>query len=184
MFDRVVNINPVKIIDDGVIISPGFGDGRPIPVVIVDASSRPDIVEYIEAHRTQPPGDVTIQWGTPLTSKKTVSLMLKSHRPAKIDFAIVFNAEKHHSLIDGILCTNGFYLQAGNVGDKVSSLIDDGKIVVEVGETGFETTWEKILTKTVKKRFKKDGVGRKKISSATKEYIGSMREFWNRRKNA
>ncbi len=184
MFKRVVNIHPVKIVDDGVIISPELGSGRPIPVVIVDATERPDIIEYIEAHRTQPPGDVTIQWGTALASRNIVSLMLKSDRPTNISFAIEFDAEKHHTLVDGVLCANGFYLQAGKTGDKVSALLERSKIVVEVGRTGFEVKWEKILNKVIRKRFKKSGVGKKRIASSAKDYIGSMREFWYSRKKS
>jgi len=119
LFKRLVNTTTVSIVDDGVIIDPRWAEGRPIPAIIVDARERADIVEYIEAHRTQPPGDVTVQWGTALTSKKKVSLILKSARPVLTEFAIEFDVNKHHSLIDGILQTNGFYLLTGKSGDKV-----------------------------------------------------------------
>ncbi|MBY6191908.1 hypothetical protein KUV22_15880 [Microbulbifer agarilyticus] len=181
MLDRMVNVSTTPIVDDGVIISPEFGNGRPIPAIIIDSSERPDIAEYIDAHENQPPGDVNIQWGTALTSKKIVTLILKSQRPANIEFAISFNAEKHYSLVDGILCANGFHLQAGKVGDKVSTLWNQGKILIEVGPTGFELKWEKILRKTIRKKLRKGGVERKNITSTSEGYIKSMREFWNRR---
>src|SRR5690606_740581 len=143
-------------------------------------NNRSDIVEYIKAHKMQPPGDVVVQWGTALYSKNNISLMLKSSRPVETEFAIGFDARKHHALIDGVLQNNGFYLFEGEPGDKVSSLIarEKGRILIEVPSTGFEPTWENILKKTIKKRFKRQGLGKKEIDHAAKGYIKSMREFW------
>ncbi|WP_417440228.1 hypothetical protein [Idiomarina abyssalis] len=185
MFDRFVNITTVSIIDDGVIIDREWAHGRPIPAIIVDAKGRQDIVEYINAHKMQPPGDVVVQWGTALTSKNNISLILKSSRPVVIEFSIGFDAKKHHALIDGVLGNNGFYLLEGKPGDKVSSLIEKekGRVLIEVPTTGFEPIWDKILRKTIKKIFKQQGLGKKQVTNAANDYIKSMREFWHLRKD-
>ncbi len=184
MFNRLVNISPVSVIDDGVIVDRRWANGRPIPVIIVDANSRHDIAEYINAHRMQPPGDVMVQWGTALYPSKNISLTLKSSRPVEIEFSIKFDTNKHHALIDGVLRSNGFYLFEGEIGDKVSSLLtkEKGRILIEVPFTGFEATWENILFKNIKKRFKQQGLGKRQIDCAAKDYIKSMREFWNIRR--
>lgn len=185
MFNRLVNISSVSILDDGVIVDSKWASGRPIPVIIVNAGSRADIIEYINAHKMQPPGDVVVQWGTALYSKNTISLMLKSSRPVEIEFAIGFDAKKHHALIDGILRNNGFYLFEGVPGDKVSSLIakGNGRILIEVPSTGFEPIWENILIKIIKNIFKQQGLGKKEIGNAANDYIKSIREFWHIRKD-
>ncbi|MDP2180377.1 hypothetical protein [Methylicorpusculum sp.] len=186
MFERLVTITTVSIIDDGVIIDPEWANGRPIPAIIVDAKERQDIVEYINAHRTQPPGDVLVQWGTALTSKNKILLIIRSSRPVEIEFAIGFSANKHHALVDGILRNNGFYLLEGKPGDKVSSLMmeDKGRILIEVPATGFEPTWDKILRKTISKIFKQQGLGKKQVENAVKDYLKSMREFWHIRRDS
>lgn len=185
MFKRLTNISSVSIIDDGVIIDQAWAGGRPIPAIIVDASERRDIVEYINAHKMQPPGDIVSQWGTSIKSNNFISLMLKSSRPVEIDFAIGFDAKTHHALIDGILRNNGFYLLEGKHGDKVSTLIKkhSGRILIEVPATGFEPIWEKILIKAIGKKFKHQGLNKKQSEIAVNDYIRSMREFWHLRKD-
>ncbi|WP_185231827.1 hypothetical protein [Teredinibacter franksiae] len=185
MFNRVMNISTVSIIDDGVIIESEWANGRPIPAIIVNADRRPDIIEYINAHKNQPPGDVVVQWATALCSKKKISLVIKSSRPVSLEFAIEIDANKHHALIDGVMRNNGFYLLEGKAGDKVSTLISNqsGRIIIEVPATGFEQIWEGILKKIIEKRFKKQGLSRKGVINATSDYIKSMREFWQLRKN-
>lgn len=185
MFKRLVNITSVSIIEDGVIIDYEWADGRPIPAIIVDANERQDIVEYINAHRMQPPGDVVVQWGTSISSKNNIYLTLKSSRPVLIEFSIRFDAKKHHALIDGVLRNHGFYLFEGKPRDKISSLIknEKGRILVEIPSTGFEPTWDKILRKAITKRFKQQGLDKKQVANAVEDYIKSIREFWHLRRD-
>ena len=185
MLNNLLKVSPVFIIDDGVIIDSDFANGRPIPAIIVNAAMRPDIKEYISSHKDQPPGDVVIQWATSLYSNKKISLILKSLRPVLLEFVIEFDTNKHHALIDGVLINKGFYLLEGKAGDKVSTLIKlpNKRIIIEVPEIGFESNWERILNKTIKKQFKNKGLNRKGVINATNGYIKSMREFWKLRKS-
>jgi hypothetical protein len=178
LLTKKINPKPVKIITDGVISNIEWADGRPIPAIMVDASNRPDISEYIVAHTNQPPGDITSQWGRKRFSKKIIGLILKSARPVLTEFVIEFNSLKHNTIIEGILISKGLYLQTGKQGDKVSNNLQKPSILIEIPETGFAPTWEKILEKTITRKFKKQGLGRKNAKNASKEYIKSMREFW------
>lgn len=183
MLTKIINYKPVKIIADGVISSSDWAEARPIPAIMLDARTRPDITEYIEAHSNQPPGDIITQWARSLFSKKNVALLLKSSRPVPTEFAIEFSVQNHHTIIEGILLSKGLYLQTGTLGDKVSNnLLLKPSILIEVPETGFAQTWEKILKKSLNTKFQQQGLGRKNARAATKEYIKSMREFWSWRR--
>jgi len=57
-----VSQEPVSIIADGSIATVHFGDGRNIPVLIIDTAKRPDIVDLVKAQQEQPPGDVKSTW--------------------------------------------------------------------------------------------------------------------------
>jgi hypothetical protein len=183
MLRKFTNIDTVKILEDGVVIDPYWADGRPIPSVIVDASKRKDISEYVEAHRNQPPGDVIVQWGTSFPKKKKVSLIIKSSRPVHTEFAISFDVEKNHALIDGIIQSNGLYLQTGIAGERVSQKLSEGRVLIEVPKTGFEEIWEKILIDFTRKYFRQRGLSREQSKTATKDHVKSMREFWALRRN-
>ena len=184
MLDRFFKTSSVGILKGSVVIDPTMGDGRPIPSLIIDTRFRPDIKDYIIAQENQPPSDVTVQWGVGFMDNNEVSLLLKSQRPTKIEFGIRFQIDKHDSLIDGILKSNGIYLQFFEIHDKVSHFVRTGKIKIEVGDTGFESQWEKLLFKYSKKRFKNKGLNKKQAAKAAKDYIDSMREFWSVRKKA
>ena len=54
---------PVRIVWDAAIATTIIGDGRLIPLLIIDASERPDVSELVRIHKHLPPGDVICQWG-------------------------------------------------------------------------------------------------------------------------
>lgn len=183
MLTKTKNYKPVEIIADGVVSSSDWAEARPIPAIMLDASSRPDIAEYIKAHSNQPPGDIITQWARRLFSSKNVILFLQSTRPIPTKFAIEFSVQDHHTIIEGILISKGLYLQTGTRGDKVSNnLFLMPSILIEVPGTGFAQTWGKILQKSLNSKFKKQGLSHKNAKIATNEYIKSMREFWSWRR--
>lgn len=183
MFNRIVNVNPVYVVNDGVVIDPEWANSRPIPAVIVNAGKNRAVTEYIEAHKSQPPGDVIVQWGSGFFSKKEVFLILKAERPTILEFAIIFDSKKHAALIDGILRTNGVYLQTGKAGDRVSGSLHKSRILIEVPSVGFEPIWEKIILKVTKASFQNKGLSKRDANNSAKNHIKSMREFWDRRKS-
>lgn len=56
----------VPVVADAGIATVGVGDGRMIPLLILDTSQRPDIEDMVKAHHAvDGQGDVKAQWGTP-----------------------------------------------------------------------------------------------------------------------
>lgn len=183
MAKKFRSIEDVNVIADGLIGSIFVGEGRPIPVIIIDATNRPDIVEYIDAHEFEPPGDVEVQWGSALFDRNKISLMISSSRPVKTEFGISFDVTTQYSLIDAVLHAKGVYLQTGKAGDMIATKIDAPKILIEVPDTGFFRTWNKILNAALVKIFKKEGLPKAKAVVAAKELIQSMRKVWGLRAN-
>ena len=54
---------PIRIVADGAISTGIVGDGRMLPVLILDATERPDIHAFIAMQRDSEAGDVHVQWG-------------------------------------------------------------------------------------------------------------------------
>ncbi|MDD2540915.1 MAG: hypothetical protein PHH28_07710 [Desulfuromonadaceae bacterium] len=177
------SIETVNVIADGLIGSIFVGEGRPIPIIIIDATNQPDIAEYIDAHEFEPPGDVQVQWGTSPFDKRKISLIINSSRPVKTEFGINLDAVTEYSLIDAVLHAKGLYLQTGKPGDKIATRIDAPKILIEVPDTDFFKTWNKILNSVLVKKFKKEGLPKAKAVAAAEELIQSMRKVWGLRKN-
>jgi hypothetical protein len=53
---------PVRIVADGAIAAGPIGDGRLIPLLILDTTERSDLEEFIRVHQFLSPGDVNFQW--------------------------------------------------------------------------------------------------------------------------
>lgn len=175
---NVRKMDTVKIVADGIIGSIFVGEGRPIPIVIIDVTSYPEIVEYIDAHEFEPPGDVLVQWGTSLFDKREICLTINSARPVRTEFNIEFDATTQYALIDAVVHARGLYLQAGKPGDRIATNINSHKILIEVPDTGFFKIWDKILKSLLVKIFKRKGLPKAKALGATVELIQSMRKMW------
>jgi len=169
---------PVRIVGDGVISTVGVGDGRMLPVLILDATDRPDITEYIRLHRHGGPGDVKVQWGQLPDLHDTVVLMLTVVRPAQMKMIIAFDLRRNQGfLVEQILGMNGMYVQAGQNGDRVSATMDHPRIVVEVPETGFRRTWDKLYYQFTVKKFREAGLERARAKVAARDAIAKLREI-------
>lgn len=72
----------VPIVGDAAIATAILGEGRLIPVLIIDTSDRPDIGDLVKILQRPPLGDVTSQWGRLHWHKKTVALILTFKRPS------------------------------------------------------------------------------------------------------
>ncbi len=65
---------PVPIVADAGIATVAVGDGRMIPLLILDTSRRPDIEDMVKAHHAlEGQGDVKAQWGRPIRSSTRAS---------------------------------------------------------------------------------------------------------------
>lgn len=172
------------IIADGAIASPIVGDGRLIPLVILDTSARPDIDAAIEAHVDAPPGDVRAQWGFRDGNADKVVLLLRFERPAELAVIVEFELAKNHGvLVEGVLAGRGLYIQAGRPGDRLKDDVNKPKILAEVRETGFSNTWRRVYRDFTTRRMRDLGVPRANARKAADEAIAMARGFAHLRFN-
>jgi hypothetical protein len=115
----------VPIVGDAAIATVGIGHGRLIPLIIIDTTNRPDLAEVIEAQVHLPAGDVVVQWGSLPKRHDHIALLLKFQRPTERAAVIEFDIAKQSILIEHILQSNGLYIQAGKVGDRLKHVSTD-----------------------------------------------------------
>lgn len=170
---------PLKIVGDGAISSQLVGDGRLIPILIVDTATRPDVEELVRVHEHISPGDCSGQWARNLDEQDQAVLVLKFSRPIETTVAIAFDMPKQSILVDMILISQALYFQPGRPGDRPMNTQGASKILVEATRTGFEDVWEKWLRHSLKKMFRKEGLSRPNARYATEELIRESRKLAN-----
>lgn len=178
---KISESSTVPIISDGAIATQEIGEGRMVPVLVVDCSEKVELRDLIYAHEYSPPGDVTVTWATPRWSKRMVLLLLKFSKPSTLEVLLKFDVKKQGGVVDGILHANALYLQPSESGTKVVDGLGKGKILVEIPDTGFFPEWEKIYSNTLTKEFKKSGFSKREARDAEKQHKAMLREIWSRR---
>jgi len=173
---------PVPIVSDGAIATRGYGDGRLLPVLILDTSSRPDIDALILAHRDLGPGDATSVWGRPSRfNSDTLRLMLRFTNPSECIILLDFDPVRHGGIVDQIVQTEGMYLLAGRPGDRLRSMIDHPKVSIEIPTKEFRPVWEQMFRNAMFKDFRKAGMRRAEARRATDSVIRGWREVGSKR---
>lgn len=167
---------PVEIVHDAAMANPEFGEGRLIPLLILNVAERPDIVDLIEIHQTMPPGDVKVTWAKRARSMKTLLLLLQFERPAETTIYLEFSVEKYGPVIDLILGSQAVYIQGGKVGDKLGTTMDEPRILVEVPDTGFSAEWDEAWVSSLIRQYKQRGLSKRNAKSAALQHINSFRE--------
>jgi hypothetical protein len=167
----------VPIVGDAAIAGP-VADGRLIPVLILDTAERPEIAELIRVHELLPPGDAESQWGFSRENKDHVMLHLRFVRPMEVELILLFSAQEQAVLVEGMLSGGGVYLQAGAVGDHLSTTLDSPRVLVELPDTGFRPHWEAFLldrmTRLMSQRL---GTSRRGARTAAEAVITQMKEI-------
>lgn len=171
-----------SIAEEGLLSSDSLGEGRLIPVIIIDFGEHQDIKDLLNAHLSIENGDVTVIWFQDLFNRKDFNLRLKFQKPMEITFGIRFSIKDDFAIIDGIIQSKGVYIQTGKKGDKVSKTLDNNKVLVEVPDTGIKKIWDSFLTKTLTKKYIKQGLSSHEAKITTLQHIKSMREFWKFRR--
>ena len=90
----------VPIVGDAAIASVGVGHGRLIPLIIIDATKRPDLAEVIEAQAHLPTGDAVVQWGAQHKRLDHIGLLIKFERPIERGAIIEFDIAKQGFLLN------------------------------------------------------------------------------------
>ncbi len=168
--------NPVPIISDAAIASVGVGEGKLIPLLIIDTSKRPDINALIKMHKEIPSGDADSSWGhINKKTKNSITLILDFKRPAQLVVCLEFDIIKQGIIVDFILNSKALYLQPGTKNQRLCDTIDEERIVIEIPHTGFEQNWDKLWEKNLIKDLKKRGLSKKEVIPAVKKLIENHR---------
>lgn len=142
---QILHECPVPIVADAAIATQSMGDGRLIPLVIVDTTDRLDLEEFIRIHQYSGPGDADSQWATLEDSSGRVALLLTFKKPMEMTAVLAFDPVKQGGLVDQIIHTKGLYIQAGREGDRFIKNPDAPKLIVEIPDTGFAEVWNEIF---------------------------------------
>lgn len=173
-------LSPIPLVADGAIAQGNSARGQLVPVLIVDATDRPDIVDVINAHTVQPSGDVTAIWANPDGSKKDPSclihLILHFIRPVDT-YAVIKFQRRHAGLVDQILMTGLTYLQAGAPGDRLANTQGNHRIIVEIRNTDFDEIWERMLFDTLFNEFRGRGLNKNESNGAARKTISEWRRL-------
>jgi hypothetical protein len=167
----------LRIVADGAIAHPSVGEGRLIPLVILDTSSRPDVEEYIRVHQYVGPGDVNCQWGQVAGHDETVALILSFLRPSEVVAIVEFDLQRNHGiLVEQVLAAKALYIQAGREGDRLKYDVNRPKVILEVPELGFRPYWDKIHFRHVSAKMRARGLNRTDAKRAAMQIIDKMLE--------
>ncbi len=178
LLNHKVESEPVPIIADGAIAAVGVADGRLIPVLIVDASSRPDVEDMIRAHKGMDPGDVESIWAMVSQRKPDhVRLVLSFARPVRCIVLLEFDIVHQGGLVDQIVQSECLFLQSGQEGSRLSSTLPEHRILVEVPSKVFRPEWDRILHEALVKDLRKRGFGKQEAARKAGEAVQVWRQL-------
>ena len=169
----------VPIVGDGAIGHPDIGDGRLLPVLILDCSEHKPLYDAILAQDREgaPPGDVTTAWSWGRFSKKQVGLHFDFERPVETSARVLFDVSTQGPLIDWIINARGVYLQPLSSGKSVSQGLSNPKMLVEVTPASTFPGWKGMFRRSVEKQYRKSGLTRAEAKEATDQHLKRMHEF-------
>jgi hypothetical protein len=171
----------VPIVGDGAIATCDTGEGRSIPVLIVDCENHKEVLNLVHLHAESPPGDVVCTWGI---NKKNAVLLLSFSKPAELTFGLMFDLQSQAGLADGVVQAQGVYIQPSVFGMRVAEGLDNPKILVEVSPQTKLPDWDERLSKAMSHRMRSYGMSRRQAKNAAKEYFKRTRELWTFRMRA
>jgi hypothetical protein len=180
---RLQNLRTFSYAEEGMLSADDVGEGRMIPVIVLDVENNQDVIDLIKSHYSIVSGDVTLTWSQDFFNRKELILKMSFTKPMKVEFGIRFIIATDVTIIDGIIQSKGVYLQTGKKGDKVSKKLNDEKILIEVPEMGIKEFWNNLLQKTLIVKYKKLGLSKKESKGAALQHIQSIRELWKIRRN-
>ena len=178
---KIEDANLIPIISDGAIASPFYGDGRLIPVLVIDCDKHRALKDLIDLHEETPPGDADVTWGRARFNKKYVYLVLNFKRPSEVTVAFKFNVDHQGGLVDGIIRACGVYLQPKESGLRVLQGVDEPKILVEIPASADLPNWDNIYNSRLIKEFRTRGLSRSESKAATTEHRKRLNEIWKKR---
>lgn len=177
--------NAVPIVADATVATALLGEGRTIPLLILDTSDRPDIETMVEAQsRLDLTGDATSSWSFQRRSGglDTPLLVLEIKKPSKCLAVIAFDIETQGVLVDQILWAQGVYLQPGRPGDRLVTTMNNPKILIEIpANRTFRRQFNRIYEKALYRTFRKAGMSRSDAKTSVRSYLEEWRDALHRR---
>lgn len=181
-FGHPIESVPLRIVSDGAMANAAVADGRLIPVLLVDTSSRPDIENFIKVHKYIAPGDAKSRWAKLSKKQNTVNLILFFERPSKCIAVLEFDILKFGGIVDQIVLNEALYLRWAKEGERFLSTFDRETILVEVPSKHFQPEWNKMLFKALETDGRRQGMSRKQAKEYSSGVIKEWREFGEMRK--
>ena len=175
------NSSVVPIVRDGAIATHHIGEGRMVPVLIIDCSEKVELRDLIHAHEETNTGDVTVTWGISKNDKGKVMLILEFFKPSVLEVLLQFDIAKQGGVVDSILQANAVYLQPLDSGARVIDGLEKEKILAEIPDTGFLEVWEKLYSESLTSIFKKSGLSKKEAKNAAEQHKDMLRGIWVKR---
>lgn len=172
-----VEAQPVQIVWDAVVAVHGLAGGRLIPLVILDTTARPDIVEMVRLHGHLGPGDAVSSWSLP--SRWTVDrlyLRITITKPILCTMLIEFGFPKWAGTLDQIVRAQAVYIQPGQSGDRFVTTLESQRLLVEVPSREFRPEWDRIFRKVTVADFRRRGLGRTQAKQAADKMISDWRQ--------
>lgn len=179
----------IPVIRDGAIFPKEKISNKIIPVLRLDCSRRPDIEEMIAYHVLHPDGgDVSTTWTLIKQPEPHVALSLDFIRPYQTTAMIPFQIREQLILVESILYSKKFCIEAGKPGDTSPMLADDRhRIIIHVPETGFSKNWIKLRDKELFKFYRSKGMNRYRAREAASDRVDKAHKvmklndgrFWN-----
>jgi hypothetical protein len=167
---------PIQIVADAAIATSHVGQGKLIPLVILDTTGHPDVEEFIRIHTYVGPGDVTVGWVQYPKGKNNLSLHVEAARPSEVIFFIRFDLMSHWVIVDQIVRSRALYIQAGRQGDRLRTTLDKPRISIEIGDLGFDDIWESIGHEAVIRRLRSEGLSKGNAKRASSLLIQKWRQ--------
>jgi hypothetical protein len=179
---KTISRQVYQVVEDGAMSNAGLAEGRFIPVVVLNAPEGSELHDLIRIHQGLT-GDADSTWSQPLTlfSPKTYHLEIHFTKPMDCIFAIEFDIKTQFVIIDGIMQSNGVWIQTGKPGDKVSQDLVN-KVLIEIPNNGMEIRWEKRLHSEVKDTVTRKGKSKREINKIVAEKIKTFRTISNYRR--
>jgi hypothetical protein len=181
--DGSIESATLELLSDGLVTNRTLADGRAIPILLIDCSSRPDIEDLIRSHEHIATDDVKIQWGKSSKNTDSVVLVLSFERPSSCTAVIEFDILKHGGTVDQIMRCEVVFLQSAEEGQRVASTLDKPKMVVEVPSKQALAAWNAHLFKVLESEGIKKGMGKKEAKEHSRGVIREWREFGEQRFN-
>ena len=178
--NKTSKIPCIKIVSSSIILQRNFADGQAIPLLILDTRDYPQVAEALELHSGLRNGKIDFCLCNTLNNK-IIILEVNCISPVEISYNIIFDLDKDYALLEMILMTHLFYIQAGKPGDRLSKNLNLPKMLIELDISEYETKLKKYIYQAKRRHYIHAGIPKKNIDNIIEEFDKEWGTFTNRR---